>query len=334
MGASQSSSESLPGHRQRTRRGPLRNRPLGSDSSRHSDSNKDGPDSDRVSCDSSEDRPVSEQGLISSSDRGNNCWGGVGSKGSRGGIAGNNNCWGFSEPALPRSSDSPPTYRTSTRDSTLESRDAKVHGAGKGRSSSAISKHQSQASSDDRSSSSFKNPKGSVIVPVRASREPARSHDSSTVVANGSTNSNGHRIDDRRAEGQAHDSAGTTSIKVPAFMRRSQQAAGWTPSSSSSVDSRSVPMSSSHLEALQVIESLKSTLQSNKKPDAHEVHASRKHLEGAAYLSGSSASSQAGAGSHSDMALVPTPQPRRPRGTTPVRSIATHKPKFIHTFLF
>jgi len=339
MGASQSSSESLPGYKQRTRRGPLHNRLLGSASSHQSGSDRDGSYSHCSGSDSSEDERVSEEGATSLSDRGNNCWGGVGAEGGGGGATSNNNCWGFSTNTLPRPSDSPPTYRALARDVSLKTSGARVPTAGKGASSSAIIKRQSlvpkrdesgvrsrahlNQSIDDRTSRSKSSVKSGVLEPLRASRVlPPRSQDSSTAAAIESPS--GHYVESRRAEVQSHESVVmTVDSKVPAFMRRSQQLTGRNKSSSSStVDTRSVPMSSSHLEALQVIESLKNTLQSNGKADSRADHTTNRRVEAAARPMGAGASSsQAEAGSTTDRILVPTPQPRRPRGTTPVRTM-------------
>lgn len=348
MGASQSSSESLPGYKQRTRRGPLHNRLLGSASSHQPGSDMGGSDSDRSVSGSSEDGHMSEQGATSLSDQGNNCWGSVGVEGGGGGATSNNNCWGFSTNTLPRPSDSPPTYRASARDVSLKTSGARVPTAGKGENSSAINMHQSlvpkrdecgvssrahdNQSIDDRTSSSKSSVKSRMLEPVRASRVlPPISQDSSTAAANES--SGGHYVESRRTEVQSHESAVVTAgSKVPAFMRRSQQVSGRnTPTSSSTVDSRSVPMSSSHLEALQVIESLKNTLQSNGRANSRADHTTNRRIEAAARPMGAGASSsQAGTGSTTDTVLVPTPQPRRPRGTTPVRTM----PSFMYRLDF
>jgi hypothetical protein len=136
----------------------------------------------------------------------------------------------------------------------------------------------------------------------------------------GSTHSEGSSARSARSGQTARPRSTTpTAAKVPAFLRRSQLLTSRTPPAPSPEDPLSVPLSSGHLEALEVIEALKSTLQGGSGFSSHHPLLASRATD-MSFPAAADASTQVAEGQSpmAEAAVVPTPQARRPRGSTPV----------------
>lgn len=335
MGASQSSSESLPGRRRQPRRGSLVDRSSSSGSSYYTGSDNEGSGSGSDDAGSDGRERANERHAPALRARGSDCWGGKGVGGGGGFTSGGSECWGLAARAPPRPPVSPPTYRAAAREASAEARGAKARGSDVGgvdgaatgkrrplaplRSEGAGSGEWRQAhaepSREGRRCSSSSSRSGLIapVVAVRASGSPPRPGDSTTLASeDGSARGVGSGPAARQR------STTPTAAKGPAFMRRSQLLTSRPTPAPSLVEPMNVPLSSGHLEALEAIEALKSTLQGGAS-SPHPFLTSQAFE--ASPQAAADASSQAveGQSSVAEVAVVPTPQARRPRGSTPVR---------------
>jgi hypothetical protein len=159
------------------------------------------------------------------------------------------------------------------------------------------------------------------VVPGRNGRSGV-SRSKAPVVAIRALDGSAHSAGSSARSGQTARPRSTTptAAKVPAFLRRSQLLTSRTPPAPSLEDPLSVPLSSGHLEALEVIEALKSTLQGGSGFSSHHSLLASRATD-MPFPAAADASTQVAEGQSSmaEAAVVPTPQARRPRGSTPVR---------------